>query len=464
MRGWGRAARFGACAVAACALLAAAGGAVARSAPTRSATAGTQLWVARDARPGQLVKVSPDGSRLFRTGGGRGPRGSLDYGTAAYVAATGAELWFQRYNGPANGTDTPQALAVSPDGTKVFVTGQSRGLASDDDWATFAYDAATGARLWARRDNGPANGSDHAIGLTVAPDGSKIFITGISPSAVGSATTAAYNASTGTRLWVKRHLGYNVAIAGSRDGSSVFVTGYIPSPQAYQTIAYNAATGAQRWVQVYDGPAADGDDNARAVAVAPDGSKVFVTGETIQAHPRGGATVYGGTTIAYSAMTGAQLWRAAYTGGFYRGASFDSVAVTPDGARVVVGGIALGANQTGFVTAALDASTGRQAWAQVYSEYSSGPGSKDYVPRGLALRPDSSAVVVTGYGPRDGTADDYATLAYDVSTGARLWLARYDYAGGYDNANAVDVSPDGSKVYVTGGSSGAAATIAYSSG
>ena len=32
-----------------------------------------------------------------------------------------------------------------------------------EDYATVAYDAATGGRLWARRYNGPGNGRDWAV-------------------------------------------------------------------------------------------------------------------------------------------------------------------------------------------------------------------------------------------------------------------------------------------------------------
>jgi hypothetical protein len=71
---------------------------------------------------------------------------------------------------------------VSPDGTKVFVTGYSVGSSTGADYATGAYRASTRHLLWARRYNGPlGNRDDYALGLSVSPRGTKLFVTGESP-------------------------------------------------------------------------------------------------------------------------------------------------------------------------------------------------------------------------------------------------------------------------------------------
>jgi DNA-binding beta-propeller fold protein YncE len=63
------------------------------------------------------------------------------YGTVAYGTAAGAELWTAKYGG-ANiflGSDA-RSLAVSPDGSKVFVTGAAfDGATFDTDYGTVAY-------------------------------------------------------------------------------------------------------------------------------------------------------------------------------------------------------------------------------------------------------------------------------------------------------------------------------------
>ena len=146
---------------------------------------GSQLWVRLYNGPGNsfdaasAVAASPGRSRVFVTGESQGTRSGPDYATVAYSAATGARLWVQRYNGPGNGNDAASAAAVSPGGATVYVTGTSYGgAATGDDYATVAYSAATGARLWVQRYNGPGNGNDAASAVAVSPGGSRVFVTG----------------------------------------------------------------------------------------------------------------------------------------------------------------------------------------------------------------------------------------------------------------------------------------------
>jgi len=94
------------------------------------------------------------------------------------MAVPGEKLWVQRYNGPGNGSDVARSVAVSPGGDTVYVTGDSSGATSFSDYLTVAYNAATGARLWTARYNGPGNGDDGAASVAVSPDGATVFVTG----------------------------------------------------------------------------------------------------------------------------------------------------------------------------------------------------------------------------------------------------------------------------------------------
>ncbi len=87
------------------------------------------------------LAVTSDGSQLIVAGSSEGTTLTSDFQTIAYNATTGAYRWSAAYNGPRNGNETATALAVSPDGTKAFVTGPSEtsNLNSFTDYATVAY-------------------------------------------------------------------------------------------------------------------------------------------------------------------------------------------------------------------------------------------------------------------------------------------------------------------------------------
>jgi DNA-binding beta-propeller fold protein YncE len=95
-------------------------------------------------------------------------------------ASPGAQLWAKRYNGPGNSTDIANSLAVSPTGGAVYVTGQSSGATTGDDYATVAYNAATGAQLWVSR---YSHGADVANSVAVSPTGGTVYVTGQSSGA-----------------------------------------------------------------------------------------------------------------------------------------------------------------------------------------------------------------------------------------------------------------------------------------
>jgi hypothetical protein len=437
---------------------------------------GDRLWVQRYSGAGKnpdaprAVGVSPDGSKVFVTGQSN-TSASSDYATIAYDATTGTQLWAKRYNGPANFFDGANALGVSPDGSKVFVTGQSDG-SGGFDYATIAYDAATGTQLWVKRYNGPENLGNVANALGVSPDGSRVFVTGES---VGSGSefdyaTVAYDAATGTQQWVTRYNGSanNVDVANalgvSPDGSRVFVTGESIGSGGdfdYASVAYDAATGTQRWVRRFNGAANQGDI-AHALGVSPDGSRVFVTGESIGS---GNASDY--LTIAYNAATGQRSWMKRKNGPANGEDVANALGVSPDGSRVFVTGFSHGSGSgRDYATVAYGAATGTQRWIR---RYNGRPNDNDSA-EALGVSPDGSRVFVTGFSFSFVSNYDYLTVAYKAATGQRSWVKRENGpAFGDDQASALDVSPDGSRLFVTGRSDGLTSgkdyeTVGYSTG
>jgi DNA-binding beta-propeller fold protein YncE len=224
------------------------------------------------------MAVSADGARVVVTG-------TADYATVAYSAATGRRLWAERFS-PRYGADYGGSVAVSPDGAAVFVTGESDSAGGvGADWATVAYSAATGRQLWVSRPRTGFGGQ-----TAVSPDGAVVYVHGTSGS---GDLTVAYRAAAGTQLWARNYSGSaGGSVAVSPDGTTVYVTGSSSGDHGYATVAYSAPTGSQLWASRYHGPANTGD--ACCLAVSPDGTAVFVTGDSYD-----GQTDYDYATVAY---------------------------------------------------------------------------------------------------------------------------------------------------------------------
>ena len=208
--------------------------------------AGIPLWTNRYNGPGNdwdqanAVAVDGDGS-VFVTGVSHGSGTFEDYATIKYSSA-GVPLWTNRYNGPGNlgaDLDAAQAIAIDDFGN-VFVTGYS-GTFGSFDYVTIKY-SSTGVPLWTNRYEGPANGADEANSIAVDSRGN-VFVTGNSRGneSRDDYATIVYS-NEGVPLWTNRYNGpgnYNdkaTAIAADR-GGNVFVTGYSEGEGSYNDYA-----------------------------------------------------------------------------------------------------------------------------------------------------------------------------------------------------------------------------------
>jgi PQQ-like domain len=421
---------------------------------TAAAAAQAPLWVThQDVLNGGInaqVAASPDGSAVFVVGQANKRTGGAQAVLRAYSPATGAALWQDRYTATAQSLFA--AVAVSPDSATVFATGRAQATGrSAADYLTVAYNAATGATLWA--DASGAQGRTDAI--AVSPDGSAVFVT-------GATGTVAYDAATGATLWTVNTGATAIAVAP--DGSMVYITsplpfGYRDQYTAYLTTAYGATTGHTLWTARHE--LAKGTSTPAAIAATSTGGAVIVTGTTRDAT---GTVNFG--TVAYNPVTGAQLWvRAYHNPNGPSGAQ--SLAISPDGSEAFVTGTTNDSPATTpygeYATVAYNTATGAPRWTARYRGPASGSGGPA---EDVTVSPDGTKVVVTGYNwsASPGSQPEFATVAYGASTGALLWVARYGRpATEAAYGVSVAVSPDSSKVFVTGDTGNDAATVAYNS-
>ena len=422
-----------------------------------------EAWVARYNGPGndfdaaEAIAVDNSGN-LYVTGRSADPDFSTHYATVKYNSA-GQEQWVDRYYGPGNYQDAPTAIAIDNAGN-VYVTGYSFGSANNYDFATIKYSSA-GQKQWVARYNGPNNGDDGAEGIAVDGSGN-VYVTGVSRNANGFSdyVTIKYN-SAGQELWVDRYYSrpgnypdeaYAIAVDGS---GNAYVTGasfYGTASYDYGTIKYNPA-GQRQWIARYNG-SWNRDDYAVAIAVDNSGN-VYVTGSSWSSD-----TDYDYATIKYTSA-GQQQWVARYNGP-QSGSDYPTAIAIDNSGNVYVTGESTGLD-TGFDYATVKYnSAGQELWVVRYD----GSGSLDDESHAIAVD-DAGNVYVTGESPGLGTDYDYATIKYD-SFGQEQWIARYNGPrNSYDVATAIAVDAS-QNVYVTGrsgtGSDLDYATIKYVQG
>jgi hypothetical protein len=360
-------------------------------------SAGGPLWTNRYDGPAhgndEAASVAADSSgNVFVTGYSADSNGYFDYLTIKYSDA-GVPLWTNRYNGPANNHDSATALAVDGNGD-VCITGSSFAFVGFYDYATIKYSGA-GMALWTNRYNGPSNGSDSPIAVTVDNSGN-VFVTGYSASNGYLDYLTIKYSDAGVPLWTNRYDGpansYDYATAVATDvGGNVFVTGYfyVTNNYDYVTIKYSGE-GIPLWTNRYNGLRND-NDHANALAADGDGS-VFVTGESVESD-----SYVRYTTIKYSGA-GVPLWTNSSTHGLVGGLALDG-----NGNAFIMGGSYNAGTASDYATVALSG-TGLLLWTNRYHEH--GP---NYA-RALAVGRDG-AVYVTGSSSRSSTYD-FVTVKY----------------------------------------------------
>ncbi len=381
-----------------------------------------------------------------------------DFLTIKYNS-TGAVVWVSSYNGPGNGDDEVVALSIDTSGN-VYVAGLSQGSSTGYDYATIKYNSS-GVEQWVSRYNGPGNGTDKIVSMKVDALGS-VYVTGYSYdiSTKNDYLTIKYNNS-GVEQWVVRYGGNGgddeVSALGIDTSGNVYVTGYSGSDSSdpynydYATIKYNSS-GVEQWVARYNG-LWSGIDKATALYVDALGN-VYVTGST---YDRGTKQDY--TTIKYSS-SGIRQWVAIYNGTGHGDDVSTEIHVDASG-NVYVSGFSYDLyTKNNYVTIKYN-SSGIQQWIAQYN----GTETEDDIVVDLYVDV-SSNVYITGYSYDINTKNDYVTIKYN-SSGIQQWIARYHGIGGDDVATDLHVDTFGN-VYATGISLGSRtnsdfATIKYDS-
>ncbi|MCS3796889.1 SBBP repeat-containing protein [Niastella sp. OAS944] len=424
---------------------------------------GNTKWVKRYNGPGnqndRAVAITVDENcNVYITGWSIGSGTATDYTTIKYDE-NGDTKWVKRYNGPANSTDLPTAIAVDHDGN-VYVTGQSAGSGTSADYATIKYNA-NGNQLWVTRYNGPVNGLDRANALAVDHNGN-VYVTGLTATfsdedgSLFDIATIKYNAS-GIQQWAAMYnrKGHDEANDLALDAAgNVYITGFSGNEEEdpdndYVTIKYNAA-GAQQWASIFSGPGGDQSGEATDLVLDASGNVYITGGISIEQ-----ATDY--ATIKYN-NNGVQQWVATYDGPGNELDKANAIGLDGNGNVFITGLSRLDGFGNGDYATIKYTPGGGQKWLKRYNGPTELKGDHDYA---TALAVDGGGNVhVTGGIRKNSTGFDYTTYKYD-GDGDRDWKKTYNGPGnGPDEASDITLDAQGN-VYVTGHSDGLGTSLDY---
>ena len=252
-------------------------------------SSGDTIWTSTYNGSGNSPEFAHDialdeAGNIYVTGYGYTSAGYLDFLTVKYDTA-GIQQWAAYYDGTDNNA-TDEAFDIEVKGGYVYVTGESEGLDTDEDFLTIKYTTA-GDTVWTARYHTPGGGADAAFALAVDAD-DNICVTGVSSGISNDYLTIKYD-SDGDTLWTARYngpdnLGDQASAIAIDNAGNVYVTGwsyalgtYTPEND-YLTVKYDPS-GTELWTSRYNGTG-NTQDYAHAITVDNAGY-VYVTGESI---------------------------------------------------------------------------------------------------------------------------------------------------------------------------------------
>ncbi|MGD8845581.1 MAG: beta-propeller fold lactonase family protein [Desulfobacteraceae bacterium] len=385
------------------------------------------------------VEVSPDNRHVYVAG-------SLEDNVTLFSrdSTTGALTFQAVYKDGVGGVDGicgASAIAFSPDGRHIYVTGYY-----GDTLAVFNRDSMTGELTFVEAHTDDAAGVDGlggAYGVTMSPGGEHLYVAGEFDDAVA---LFARDNTTGRLTFVEavfdgvggvEGLAGAIDMAISSDGSHLYVAGWFDD--SLVTFNRDSATGVLTFVQMLQDDTAGVDAlyGARSVVVSPDGDHLYVSGEYDN------AVGLFARDSASGQLSFIQAQRDRYTSadGLY---GVVDVTLSPDGNHLY----AAGYDDDSVALFARNSNTGQLTFVEALRDGVSGVDGLSRA-HAVTVTPDGAHLYAVGYG-------DHAVAAFSrsIATGQLTYVqVLKDGADGVDGlygARAVAVSPDGAHVYVAG--------------
>lgn len=383
------------------------------------------------------VAVSPDGSHVYVAG-------LLDSAVVAFSRdkntgeLTYVETEWDNVAG-VDGLEGAYWIAVSPDGHHVYVVGTTEHAV-----AVFSRNGSSGELGFVemkQNGSGGVSGLERANAVTVSPDGHHVYVTGFYDDAVA---VFGRNVTTGMLTQIETEwngvggtdgLDGAWAVEVSPDGDHVYVTGYWDD--AVVVFNRDRITGELTHVETeWNGVGGiDGLDGARGVAISPYGDHVYIAAYSDD------AVVLFNRRVAADEVTFVEMKKDGVDGvdGLYWA---NEIAISPDGDHVYVAAY----QDDAVAVFGRSATTGRLTYVEMEQDGAGGVNGLAGT-RSVAVSPDGDHVYAVGF-------DDNAVVVFarDKSTGALSYVeTKWDGVGevqGLYGPHSLVVSPDGDYVYV----------------
>jgi 6-phosphogluconolactonase (cycloisomerase 2 family) len=380
---------------------------------------------------------------------------ALPTGTASATTANASATVLSFVEMEQDGVDSVDGLygafsvAVSPDGDHVYAASLL-----DDAVVAFERDQATGELSYLERhedDTGGVDGLYGATSVTVSPDGKHVYLTSQQDHAVA---TFERNQTTGRLTYLDAIKDGDPGVDGldsaqsaaiSPDGKNVYIAGY--GDDAVAVFERDANTGQLTYAEmVANGAFVSGLGGAGSVAVSPDGKHVYVGGQKDNA-----VAAFARETPTGTLSFVGTIWDS--DPGVDGLDSVWSVAVSPDGAHVYTAG----SGDNAVAVFERNANTGDLSFVEAHKD---GVDGVDGLEGGVsaAVSPDGDYVYAAGY-----YDNAVAVFERDEATGRLKYREVHrDGVGDVDGLQGIEsvaVSPDSSHVYTAGYSDNAVAVF-----
>jgi len=366
---------------------------------------------AQDTVP-QGVFFKPDGTKMYVVGDSGNDVNEYDLSTAWDVSSAS---FLQNFSVSAQETG-PTDIFFKPDGTKMYVVGNSGDDVNEYDLST-AWDISSASYL--QNFSVSAQETDPQ-GLFFKPDGLKMYVVGLIGDDVNEYDlSTAWDVSTASFLQ-----NFSVSVQETSpsglffkpDGTRMYVTGYIDDRvQEYNLGGFSVA--AQ-------------ETAPSLVFFKPDGLKMYVVGSSgVDVNEYDFSTAWDVSSASF--LQNFSVSAANGPGGLF---------FKPDGLKMYLTGSVGDAVNEYDLSTAWDVST-----ASFFQNFS--VSAQDIVPRGLFFKPDGLKMYVVGGSGDDVNEYDLST-AWDVSTAS--FLQNFSVSSQEADPRDIFFKSDGLKMYICG--------------